>query len=183
MTTFSDNLLESVTYITNWLYCDNAGYVAAGVSGNVCGTYAFASIGYVAKSVGAMGKAMTMCYANPILGPCFAFSGYSLAHVGQAGYRAFQAYNYCQTDYAGGERDCSSTMIDIVLDAGQAVWYSMIALDYCLVTPEDAGEEAVEQGEFDIQNEDVCSYTDEEIQALAEEYGFDPASINFDDCY
>lgn len=79
-------------YMAALFYCNNAAYVAAGVSGNVCAQYASASYGYLAKAVGTAGKSMTFCFANPRWGPCYAFGGYTNAHLGSALYNGFAAY-------------------------------------------------------------------------------------------
>jgi hypothetical protein len=57
----------------------------------------------------------------------------------------------------------------------------MIALDYCIQT-EVSDEYAEEEAQFDVSNFNVCDYSEEEIAAVAEEYGFDPAVLDYSEC-
>ena len=182
MGTLSQFVIDARTtwdYMSDWLYCNNATYVALGISGNICGTYAAASWAWLSKTVGTAGLGMTFCFANPRWGPCYAFGGYTNTYLGYFVYRLFSAYSNCKTEANGGDKqNCSMHLINSVFDLGQTAWYSWIAKDYCIATTEAVGDEHESEAGFDFSTMDVCSYTEDEIYALAEEYGFDPSAVD-----
>lgn len=182
LASLSNTALKTVEYITSWLYCNNDIYTFAGIDFGMCGAYASASYGYLAKTLGTSGKAMTFCFANPVWGPCFSYMGYANAHLGATFQNIFSALLYCKTEAEGGDgTDCADNVLNSVLNAGQATWYTFIALDYCIES-EVMDVYADEDAQFDFKDFNACDYTEEEISAIAEEYGFDPAEVNYDEC-
>ena len=117
--TLTNSAMMAVEYMTGWLYCNNAAYVALDISTEIFGLYASGTYAYLAATLGTAGKAMSFCFANPVWGPCFAFMGYSNGHLGLVGTNIFGMLTDCKTEVNGGNsKDCIDNVLNIVLNAG-----------------------------------------------------------------